>query len=836
MADNLVIVESPTKARTIGKMLGSNYKILASMGHVRDLPEHSFGVDLKNHFEPKYVENSRSKKVVKELRSAAKKAKAIFLAPDPDREGEAIAWHLQELLAPQFEGDFQRVTFHEITKSAISRAFEHATSLNMNLVDAQQARRVLDRLVGYKVSPLLWSHIVRGTSAGRVQTVALRLVVEREREILDFKPEEYWTFSLILEADGKKFEVKLFKINGNKFKIDNEQDAAALLEAVLNGDGFTVDSIETSDRRRNAPPPFTTSTLQQAANNMLRMSASNTMRVAQQLYEGIDTGAGQFGLITYMRTDSVNIAREAQAACRDFIGNNFGQDYVPPKPNFYKSKSGAQEAHEAIRPTDVTITPESIRGKLDDHQYKLYNLIWKRFVASQMSKALQRQTAVNIINHGADGKSYIFRANAMVTVFPGFLKMFGEPTSQEAVQHAQVLGSLREEQPCGLVDSKKEQKFTEPPPRYSEAALIKALEENGIGRPSTYATILRTIQTRNYVEREKGKLHPTELGFKVCDFLISILPNLFEVDFTSKMETLLDNVEEGKLGWTQMLEKFYDSFSNWVEEAKAIGAPDAEKAGILLGQLEKIQNWAPAEKRGRRTYDDSKFYKSIRDKYAEEPKLTARQWGVLLRLGAKYIAELPELKALSEKHDFAGELEEAVAKQKELEEKLANGPSETDIKRMKHVLSFFEKVQWAEPVKRGRRTYDDKKFFTSFTKQVDQGRLLSEKQLGVLQRFAVKYREGIEQYEALCRLIGIDPNQTEEEVDAGGKPAEQDPEVQKMLDTMAKVTAWAEPVKKGKRVFDDKAFFESLAKQASAGRKLSPRQAGALKKLVVKYS
>ncbi|MCP3965392.1 MAG: type I DNA topoisomerase [Lentisphaerae bacterium] len=836
MAENLVIVESPTKARTIGKMLGDNYKILASMGHVRDLPEHSFGVDLNNHFEPKYVENSRSKKVVKELRTAAKKAKSIFLAPDPDREGEAIAWHLQELLTPQYKGEFQRVTFHEITKSAISKAFEHATKVDMNLVDAQQARRVLDRLVGYKVSPLLWSHIVRGTSAGRVQTVALRLVVERERLVLDFKPEEYWTFTLILEAGGKRFEVKLFKIDGDKFKIDNEQDAVALLEAVLNGDGFNVDSIETSDRRRNAPPPFTTSTLQQAANNMLRMSASNTMRVAQQLYEGIDTGAGQFGLITYMRTDSVNIAKEAQFACRDYIGANFGQDYVPAKPNFYKSKSGAQEAHEAIRPTDVTITPASVRGKLDDHQYKLYNLIWRRFIASQMSKALQRQTAVNILNRGADGKSYIFRANAMVTVFPGFLKMFGEPTSDEAVQHAQVLGSLREGQTCGLVESKKEQKFTEPPARYSEASLIKALEENGIGRPSTYATILRTIQTRNYVDREKGKLFPTELGFKVCDFLIGILPNLFEVDFTSRMETMLDNIEEGELGWTQMLEKFYESFSKWVDEAKSIGAPEEEKARTLLAELEKIQNWAPAEKRGRRTYDDSKFYKSIRDKYQEEPKLTAKQWGVLLRLGAKYLADLPNLKSIAQEFSFSEELEEAIAKQKEIEEKIANGPSEEDIKRIKHVLSFFDKVEWAEPTKRGRRTYDDKKFFSSFTKQVDQGRILSEKQLGVLQRFAIKYRESIAQYEDLCKLLGINPDQTEEEVDSNGKPAEQEPEVQKMLDAMAKVSQWTEPVKKGKRVYDDKAFYESLAKQAAAGRKLSPRQAGALKRLVGKYS
>ncbi|MBU8902533.1 MAG: type I DNA topoisomerase, partial [Victivallales bacterium] len=372
MADNLVIVESPTKARTIAKMLGSDYKIMASVGHVRDLPARSLGVNLKDNFTPMYVESEKSKKIIKDLRTAAKKAKAVFLAPDPDREGEAIAWHLQELLKKQYKGEFKRVTFHEITKSAISKAFDHSTLVDMDLVDAQQARRVLDRMVGYMVSPLLWSQIGRGTSAGRVQTVAVRLIVEREREITAFNPEEYWNFSLKLDVDGQIFVAKLFKINADKFKIDNEKDALDLLEAVCNGDGFKIGRIETKDRRRNAPPPFTTSTLQQAGNNLLHFSASNTMRLAQQLYEGVDTGAGTAGLITYMRTDSVNIAQEARDACKNFIATAYGKDYIPAKPNFFKSKGGAQEAHEAVRPTDVNNTPERMKAYLDDRQLKLY--------------------------------------------------------------------------------------------------------------------------------------------------------------------------------------------------------------------------------------------------------------------------------------------------------------------------------------------------------------------------------------------------------------------------------------------------------------------------------
>ncbi len=833
MADNLVIVESPTKARTIGKMLGNDYTIMASVGHVRDLPTHSLGVDLKNNFTPLYVESERSKKVIKDLRAAAKNAKAVFLAPDPDREGEAIAWHLQELLKKQYKGKFERVTFHEITKSAISKAFEHSTVIDMDLVDAQQARRVLDRMVGYMVSPLLWSQITRGTSAGRVQTVALRLIVEREREITAFKPEEYWNFTLKLEADGQVFTAKLFKIDADKFKIDNEKDALALLEAVYGGNGFKIAKIETKDRRRNAPPPFTTSTLQQASNNLLHFSASNTMRLAQQLYEGVDTGAGTSGLITYMRTDSVNIAREARSACAAFINSNYGKEYVPAKPNFFKSKSGAQEAHEAIRPTDINNTPEKMKAYLDNHQLRLYTLIWKRFVASQMAQALQRQTAVDVATTGADAKEYTFRANALVTVFPGFMRLYGNADTDEDT-HAEILGKLREQQICNLVKALKEQKFTEPPARYSEASLIKKLEECGIGRPSTYATILRTIQTRGYVDKDKGKLSPTELGFKVNDFLIAALPALFEVDFTSRMETRLDEVESGSLPWTEMLAKFYEKFALWVKEAKCLGAPEHEKAIAVIEQLETIKNWEAPVKVGRRTYDDAKFFNSVKGKYAETKVLSAKQWSVLLRLGAKYSRQLPGFAETARKYDFDNDWEAALAKHGEFLAKQANAPSTEEVAKYKAMLAYFDNVKWEEPTKHGKRIYDDKKFIASFAGQLDHGKVLSEKQLAVLGRFAVKYRDQIADFAALCALIGIDPEKPEAQI-KDGRPVEQDPEVTKLLAALEKITNWAEPVKKGRRVYDDKEFVESLRSQAGNGRILSPRQIAALKRTAKKY-
>jgi DNA topoisomerase I len=830
-AKNLVIVESPTKAKTISKMLDKNYTVLASMGHIRDLPERTLGVDVKNGFAPVYQESKRGAKTIRELKKAAKVAENIYLAPDPDREGEAIAWHLQEILKKSYKGEFHRVTFHEITKSAIARAFEEPGTLDVERVDAQQARRVLDRLVGYQVSPLLWSRIKKGISAGRVQSVALRLVCERERLIQAFIPEEYWNFAAKFSTPEKMvYEGKLAMIDGGKFVINNEKDATEALTAIQNGDDAKVTAIRKTPKKRNAMPPFTTSTLQQAANNQLRLSASNTMRLAQQLYEGIDLGSGQAGLITYMRTDSVAIAMEAKNAIRNYVSGTYGNEYVPAKPNFFKNKASAQAAHEAIRPTDVSLTPEIAAKYLDSGQLKLYSLIWKRTVASQMSKCIQAQTSVDTVIAGADKHDYLFRSTALVTTFAGFMLIYGKSTEDDN-QAAEVLGKLQEQMICQLLDSMNEQKFTEPPARFSEASLIKELEANGIGRPSTYAAILRTIQSREYVEREKGRLHPTELGFSVNDFLVSHLNNLFETGFTSQMESKLDMIEAGKLNWTTMLEDFYKQFGTWLEEAKHHNAPPEEKVTNLLKIFDGFTDWAEPEKSGRRTYDDNKFFNSVKDSFAKSSKITARQWEALMMMGAKYYAQLDNLSEVAIENDFESDLAEAVVKQQELVEKIKKSTaSDSDTEKYKAIFAAFDNIEWDEPTKSRGRTYDDKKFFTSLRKQAESGKVLSEKQMGVMTRFATKYKDKIENFAELCSLMEVDPNAAEAE------KTPPDPEVLKQLELLSKVTKWAEPTKKGKRVFDDKSFYESLDTQARSGRTLSPRQIGALKRIVTKYS
>ncbi|MBO5923960.1 MAG: type I DNA topoisomerase, partial [Lentisphaeria bacterium] len=517
--------------------------------------------------------------------------------------------------------------------SAILKALDNYGAVNMDLVDAQQARRVLDRLVGYRISPLLWSRVAKGSSAGRVQSVALRLIVEREREIEAFVPEEYWVFKLkLMSENGVEFVAKLARIDGKTFKVSNAEDAAAALEAVLKNRSCKIAGVEKSRRFRNAPPPFTTSTLQQTANQVLRFSASGTMRVAQALYEGVELGSrGAVGLITYMRTDSVNIAAEARSAAAEFIRNNYGNEFIPEKPNFFKSKSGAQEAHEAIRPTDVTRTPESLKDFLDSSQLKLYTLIWKRFVASQMSKAEFAQTDVAVAVDGADNKNYEFRASSSSVVFPGYMQVLGVPQAAEngeentAVDAAGTLAGLCNDEKCSILEAVKEQKFTEPPARFTEATLIKELEENGIGRPSTYATILQTIQNRQYTSKVQNKLAPTELGCKVTDFLVQMLPELFDVKFTSLMETELDDVEAGTLKWTAMMQDFYGKFQNWLETAKNYGAVEGEGIAALADMMKNIQ-FAPPEKSGRFVRDDSKFFNSVYGKLAKQAKLTEKQF------------------------------------------------------------------------------------------------------------------------------------------------------------------------------------------------------------------
>ncbi|PYU15006.1 MAG: type I DNA topoisomerase [Acidobacteria bacterium] len=587
MGRSLVIVESPAKAKTINKYLGRNYSVKASLGHVKDLPKKDLGIDVENGFEPTYEVIPGKTKVVAELKKAGKEADAIYLAADPDREGEAICAHLADVLATnktQRKKVF-RVLFNEITPKAIKAAFEKPGQIDLHLVDAQQARRVLDRLVGYKISPLLWDKVRRGLSAGRVQTVALRLIVERERDIRAFVPKEYWTIHALLAAgEPPTFEAKLAKYKGEDIEISNEAEAQKVVAAVEPA-RWEVASVTQKEKRRHPAPPFTTSKLQQAAYNRLRYTAKRTMMLAQRLYEGVELGEeGSVGLITYMRTDSVKVSDDALAQVRELIGSSYGAKYLPEKPNFYKSKKDAQEAHEAIRPTDTMRTPEEVRKYLEDDLFKLYQLIWQRFVASQMLPALFDQTTIDI----AAG-DYTFRATGSVLKFDGYLAVYqaakeDEETEKgdEADAEGRNLPRVAEGETLRLEKIRPEQHFTEPPPRYTEATLVKELEEKGIGRPSTYATIISTIVEREYVSKDQGRFAPTMLGEKVSELLVKSFEDIFDVGFTARMEVELDEIEEGKLPWKQSVKNFYDRFEDDLEQAK--GEMESYKAGIPTGQ------------------------------------------------------------------------------------------------------------------------------------------------------------------------------------------------------------------------------------------------------------
>jgi DNA topoisomerase-1 len=562
MAKSLVIVESPAKARTINKYLGRDFLVKASMGHVKDLPKSKLGVDLENGFEPDFTTIRGKAKVIKELKEAAKKVEAIYLAPDLDREGEAIAAHLAEIL-DDGKHELFRVTFHEITKTAIQEAFAHPGRIDQNKVDAQQARRILDRLVGYLVSPVLWRVITYGTSAGRVQTVALRMIVEREEEIEAFVPVEYWTIDANLKGDaGVPFVAGLKEVGGKKAEIGDEKTAREIGKR-LRGAEYTVVGVEKKSRRRNPAAPFITSTMQQDAARRLGFSTKKTMMIAQQLYEGIELGdAGPVGLITYMRTDSVRISAEAQAQTKEWLLANHGPDYVPETPNEYKAKGKTQEAHEAVRPTDVTMLPESVQQNLTKDQFRLYDLVWRRFVASQMTPAVVDQTGVDI--KAAD---CLLRATGSVTVFPGHLAVYAADKNGDSNE----LPPIAEGEKPVLVDPGvvEEQHFTQPPARYSEAGLVKALEEEGIGRPSTYATIISTLDARKYVERVQGRFRPTELGRTVLRVLLRGLPKIFEKKFTAQMEEELDRVESGDDPWVSVVQDFYGPFRSALDKVEA---------------------------------------------------------------------------------------------------------------------------------------------------------------------------------------------------------------------------------------------------------------------------
>jgi len=651
MARSLVIVESPGKAKTINKYLGRNYIVKASYGHVMDLPKKNIGILLpgeengkkkrkrkskakvakaipvtaENIFEPTYEVIPSKLKVIGDLRKAAGKADAVYLAGDPDREGEAICAHLREILSKprKYEkvmaaaveehgvnGDGQkaeegekpgktakaetdngkitppkiyRVMFNEITQKAIKAAFENPTQLNENLVDAQQARRVLDRLVGYKVSPILWDKVRRGLSAGRVQTVALRVIVEREREIRAFVPKEYWTIHALLAAgEPPTFEAKLTKFKGEDIEVSNEEEAKRVVAAVERAT-WQVASVAQKEKRRYAPPPFTTSKLQQAGYNRLRYTAKRTMMLAQRLYEGVDLGdEGSVALITYMRTDSVRVSNDAIAQVREHIGSAYGESYLPEKPNFFKSKKDAQDAHEAVRPTDVTRTPESVKRYLEDDMFKLYQMIWQRFVASQMVPAIFDQTTIDVEANG-----YTFRATGSVIKFDGYLAAYAavkdeEEKEDEGDTDSRTLPRVSEGETLRLEKVRPDQHFTEPPPRYTEATLVKELEEKGIGRPSTYAAIISTIVEREYVNKEQGRFTPTLLGEKVSDLLVKSFEDIFDVGFTARMEDELDEIEEGKLTWRKSVKEFWDRFE--VDLETASDKMVSYKAGIPTGK------------------------------------------------------------------------------------------------------------------------------------------------------------------------------------------------------------------------------------------------------------
>jgi DNA topoisomerase I len=574
MAKALVVVESPAKAKTINKYLGRDYKVVASMGHVRDLPKSKLGVDVDDGFEPSYEVIASRKKVLKELKDEAKKASEIFVATDPDREGEAIGWHLAEELGGSNRKKIRRLMFNEITKKGVLTALDHPTTIDKKMVDAQQARRVLDRLVGYKISPLLWDKVRRGLSAGRVQSVALKLVCDREREIEKFVPEEYWNLTARLAGPvPPEFDARLQKKGDAAIKVGNEAEANAVLSD-LRGARWIVDSVTTRERRRNAVPPFITSKLQQAS----RFPVKKTMMIAQQLYEGVELpGEGAVGLITYMRTDSTRVSDQALGEVRQFIGSAFGPDYVPEKPNYFRAKADAQDAHEAIRPTSMQYHPDVVRPHLTGDQYYLYRLIWNRFVASQMPPATFDETTVDI-----KAGEYLFRVKGSVPKFAGWLAVYNqEPAAEERTGPGPDAASADDEDAAGLLPAlakgdeltlrelKPEQKFTQPPPRYSEATLVKALEENGIGRPSTYAQIITVIQAREYVNKIDGRFKPTMLGMMLVEKLLSpAFDDILDPDYTSKLEEQLDEIEQGKNDYESTLDSFYAKFKKDLKRAE----------------------------------------------------------------------------------------------------------------------------------------------------------------------------------------------------------------------------------------------------------------------------
>ncbi len=820
MSKNLVIVESPAKAKKINQFLGKDYTVMASVGHVRDLPAKKLGVDVEKDFEPEYVATTRGKKVLKDLKAEAKKCEKVFLAPDPDREGEAIAWHLFEALKKHVsEESFYRVTYNEITKPAILAAFEQPEKIDMDRVNAQQARRILDRLVGFQGSPVVRKQIRGAQSVGRVQTVALRLVVERENEITHFKPETYFTVGAEVrkqKAPLDPFTVKLARINNEPVGIKDRkllpgavktQEQLEGIQKELDNSPLKVSDVITKEVTRRARPPFITSTLQQSASGALGYAPARTMGIAQKLYES--------GLITYMRTDSFNIAKSALDECRAFVGDTYGTEYLPEKPNFYKSKGAAQEAHEAIRPTDVAVRPGNEGVKLDLVEQKLYKLIWERFMASQMVPARIARRTVEV--EAGSENTYLFRATASDIVFPGYMKASGIEAAADKPKNGENSDSETDKLPplvqgenLDVLDWLSEQKETKPVARYTEASLIRALEENGVGRPSTYAAIMSKLDEREYVLKEKRSLVPTPLGMELVELVLKTEEklksdhkvDLFEVHFTADMETKLDDIEEGKIEWTAMMQEFYPSLLEWISHAKETADPAL--MAKCFQALSTVSEWAPPVKSGRRTYDDNKTFEDLKDKVAEGELLSKRQGEMLHKMCCRYIKQVPE----------------ALVAELELVEPEA---VRSDTPRK---LELLANVQFEEGRKVGKRTYDDKKFVTSLGDQVTMGKRLTDRQLAYLDTLLTKYSDQIENFDALRVEFKLDEK----------KEVEADPSTAPVLALLENISEWAEPVMRGKREFNDKTFYESLAAQFKGRGALSDRQLAALKKMVARYA
>ena len=815
MGKKLLIVESPAKAKTIGKYLGDEFTVKSSVGHIRDLPKENNAIKIaedghgKWTFTPKYVVSEGKEKVVSELKAAVKASDEIYLASDPDREGEAIAWHLKEVLEPVAgKKPFHRVTYNEITKPAVLKAVAEPRDIDMPRVDAQQARRILDRLVGYKVSPLLWKNIPcannRSLSAGRVQSVALRLLVERQREIDAFKPETYYLMGVEAATRGSgrsTFVAKLARYDGAKPEIREKQAADNIL-LDLAGAELEVADLKAQPKTRHTLPPFTTSTLQQAASSVLSYSPGKTMKLAQELYE--------HGRITYMRTDSVNVSDLARAAAKDYIVGNFGREFYPEKPNFFKSKADAQGAHEAIRPTDVALAPQD--SGLDGPALKLYDLIWRRFMASQMADAKTTvRTASLEARKPALTHSYVFTASATEVDFEGFLKVMklslkkkgADGEDDEDTDEVAALPKLEKGQMLDAVRWLADEKQTKGPSHYSEASLIKALEENGVGRPSTYAQTIETLKAREYAKSEKKKLVPLERGILVCDWLVAKLDQLFNVGYTAEMEAELDKVEEKGEPMNSMLSEFYAKFCKALEDAEDPPPPN-EKFEVVFGLLSEIRNWKEPKTVGKRKYDDKAFVESVRAQFDEGKKMSAKQLEYLIRMVAVYSDQIPD------------------ADQRLKESGVGAGAQPAAPKADDELVKFcFETMDRIGGMMKNP-------FLKSLREQVDRGRGLSPKQFSILARSVGENAGGLPDCDEIrARLV--------EHVPGGFAEHHDDPAVPGLLKLMATVTEWRPPARKGKKVYDDKGFVESLGEQYERRHSLSPRQVMALRRVAVAY-